>query len=173
VTFGWVRPVVVLPADVAAIGRGERRIVFAHERCHLQRAHGLTVILEEVLAAVVWVQPMVRRIIDERRLVREELCDRDAVARLGIEPEEYAAGLLAVAAHCPVPARYAAALSATASAAALRVRFAALIRRSRWSVPEVIAILLLAIALLPGIQPAPGASSHHFHFHDHSFGDRH
>ena len=165
-TFGWLRPVIAIPEEVASLGRSERRIVFAHERSHIERAHGLLVVVEELLVAIVWPQPLLRRVIDERRQVREELCDHDALSRLRITPADYATGLLSVAARCAAFSDPAGTAAATSPASGLRDRFRALAERRRWSLAEVVALLLISVALLPGIQPY--GTHHHSPVHLHS-----
>jgi hypothetical protein len=158
VTFGVRRPAIVLPAALAGrLSVRQRRVVFAHERRHLERLHGLLVIMEEVLGAIGWVQPLFRRVIAEHRRVREELCDAEAVFRLRMAPAQYAACLLEVARLCGGRAAPAAALGATGSAPELRARITHLGLRARWSVPEAAAVILLWALLLPGIRPWPQA----------------
>lgn len=162
VAFGFFRPAIVLPRRaVAGMSRAERHIVLAHERRHLELAHGLAAAAEAWLGAIWWFHPFWWLIVRERRLVREERCDEDVVARLRLDPATYASCLVRVAELCGGGAetRWLPAMAGGARGIAARLNR---LRRPapRWSVLELASALALYAALLPGIRPWPSAARH-------------
>jgi uncharacterized protein (TIGR03435 family) len=94
--FGVFRPVLLLPAGIAArLTPAQLKAILAHELCHVRRLDNLTSAIHMAVEAVFWFHPLVwwigARLIDER----ERACDEE-VLRLGSEPEVYAAGILNV-----------------------------------------------------------------------------
>ena len=82
VTFGLRRPVVLLPADLAA-SRDFRRAVVTHELMHVQRRDWLWVIAEEALRAVLWFHPAIWWLTSRVQLAREEFTDHLTVLATG------------------------------------------------------------------------------------------
>lgn len=151
--FGGFRPALLLPAALHTLSSTQRRIVFAHERCHLERGDGLMTLAEEALGVCAWIHPSFARVISERRRIREELCDAAVLVCTGVSVDDYADCLLAAAALGAGALPCASSFAAVETVAALRRRIVALERRADWSKPELCAALLLWAALLPGIRP--------------------
>ncbi|HVT59386.1 MAG TPA: M56 family metallopeptidase [Thermoanaerobaculia bacterium] len=151
--FGGLRPALLLPAALRTLSSTQRRIVFAHERCHLERGDGLMTLAEEALRVCAWIHPSFARVISELRRIREELCDAAVLVRTGVSVDDYAGCLLAAAALASGAPPCASSFAAIETVAALRRRIAALDRRADWSKPELCAALLLWVVLLPGIRP--------------------
>jgi beta-lactamase regulating signal transducer with metallopeptidase domain len=83
---GLVRPVLILPAALA--GQEETpdaRAVFAHELAHLKRRDHHALWLEEILLAVLAVNPVLPLLRRARAAAREEACD--ALALAGAAPD--------------------------------------------------------------------------------------
>jgi beta-lactamase regulating signal transducer with metallopeptidase domain len=92
-TWGVLRPVILLPPEAAEWPAARRRTVLAHELAHVQRRDALTQWIGHIALIVHWFNPLVwlaaHRLCEER----ERACD-DAVLTLGAEPVEYAQHLL-------------------------------------------------------------------------------
>ncbi|HEY2940987.1 MAG TPA: M56 family metallopeptidase [Vicinamibacteria bacterium] len=110
-TFGWRRPVVLVPPDFPARPRAQRRDALAHELLHVRPADWAETVAEETVSALLWFQPAVACIAAELRLAREELVDAAVVARTHGR-RAYAETLLALAAPSPLPALAASLFSA-------------------------------------------------------------
>jgi TonB family protein len=92
VTFGFLRPVILLPTeclDDASIG--------CHELVHVRRRDWLFTVIEECILSVFWFHPAMWWMIAEIQLAREEAVDREVVAILNSR-EQYLESLLALAA---------------------------------------------------------------------------
>ncbi len=96
VTWGAMRPTLILPADAPRWPDDRARVVMRHELAHIARGDWLAQMLAETLRAVYWFNPLLwiasRRLRDES----ERACD-DAVLRAGVEPANYASHLLELA----------------------------------------------------------------------------
>lgn len=101
VTFGIVRPVVLLPASLAGASASTRRAVVTHELVHVQRRDWLWVIGEELLRAAAWFHPAIWWLTSRIRLTREEFTDHLAVLASGSR-RHYMAALLAFAETAPL-----------------------------------------------------------------------
>jgi beta-lactamase regulating signal transducer with metallopeptidase domain len=96
VTWGVRRPVVLVPSDAVSWTSDRIRAVVSHELAHVQRKDWLTQMSAEVLRACYWFHPLVWVACARLRQESEHACD-DVVLRLGIEPQSYAAHLVALA----------------------------------------------------------------------------
>ncbi len=94
-TWGILRPTVLLPPDCGSWCAVRRRIVLLHELVHVRRLDWLVQMLAQVACACHWFNPLAwlaaRRVAVERELA----CD-EAVVALGTRPSTYAAHLLAL-----------------------------------------------------------------------------
>ena len=96
VTWGALRPKIILP-DGAEDWPDERvRTVLLHEIAHIKRGDWVWQIAAEALRAVYWFNPILWLAGRQLRQESERACD-DVVLQLGVSPSEYAAHLLAVA----------------------------------------------------------------------------
>ena len=94
-TFGMIRPIVLLPAG-APDWPGERlQAVMLHELGHIKRRDWVTAMLAEVVCALYWFHPLVWLAARQLRAESEQACD-DLVLTCGISPAEYAQHLLEV-----------------------------------------------------------------------------
>ncbi|MBM3778829.1 MAG: hypothetical protein FJW23_11430 [Acidimicrobiia bacterium] len=95
-TWGWRRPVILLP-DAAAEWPPERvRVVLAHELAHIDRGDWVANLLAEALRAIHWYNPLFWMAARRLREEAERACD-DRVLELGVAGPDYAAALLDVA----------------------------------------------------------------------------
>lgn len=92
-TWGVVRPVVLLPADAEGWDTERRTVVLAHELAHVRRWDTLTQWVAHLALALFWFNPLVWMAARQMREEREHACD-DAVLSIGTRPVEYADHLL-------------------------------------------------------------------------------
>jgi protein TonB len=75
VTFGFVRPVVLLPDMLRSQSQDIQRVVLCHELFHVRRRDWVWVVAEEIVTAVLWFHPAVVWLISRVRQAREEVVD--------------------------------------------------------------------------------------------------
>lgn len=96
VTWGVMRPTILLPSGAASWPEDRIRAVVAHELGHVQRRDWIVTIGAETLRAIHWFNPVVwaacRRLRDES----ERACD-DVVLRAGCRGVDYASHLVGIA----------------------------------------------------------------------------
>ena len=83
VTFGLVRPVVLLPADFATRSDDIQRAVLSHELFHVKRRDWGWLVLEEVVCALLWFNPAIWWLVSRVQLAREVVVDELAVLATG------------------------------------------------------------------------------------------
>jgi len=102
-TYGLLRPTLLLPRGAEDWSRRRLRAVLVHELAHVRRRDCLTQTLAEVARALHWLNPLAWLAVRRMRVEREYACD-DAVLARGARGPEYANELLSLArAHRPAP----------------------------------------------------------------------
>jgi len=96
VTFGFLRPVVLLPAAFPELKPSIQQAILAHELLHVRRRDWLVTLMEELVRAVLWFHPAVWWLLGETQLAREQVVDRASV-EMTRSREEYVDALLAIA----------------------------------------------------------------------------
>jgi beta-lactamase regulating signal transducer with metallopeptidase domain len=96
VTWGFARPVVLLPCAATEWGREERRIVLLHELAHVRAADWLFNLAARLVCAVYWFHPGVWRVARGLREDCELACD-DRVIAAGVRRSDYAELLVSAA----------------------------------------------------------------------------
>jgi TonB family protein len=96
VTFGVLRPVVLLPPQFPELEAQVREAILSHELQHVRRRDWLFLLGEELVRAVFWFHPAIWWLLSEIGLAREQEVDRQAVAETRLR-EEYVDALLAFA----------------------------------------------------------------------------
>lgn len=152
VTWGWLRPVVVLPAHAVAWSDAELGIVLTHELAHVRAADWICGIAARAMCAVYWFHPgawwIARRLDEDCELA----CDERVIAS-GVRRSDYAELLVRAASMLPSPAG-ALALSGRRRAG-VRARLAVILDPTRvvrpiarrWSMLSVAATVALAVPM--------------------------
>jgi beta-lactamase regulating signal transducer with metallopeptidase domain len=96
VTFGALRPVVLVPARFPALPAEAQNAILSHELLHVARRDWLFTVAEEIVRAVLWFHPAIWWLLAEIQLAREQAVDAEVV-RLTQAREEYVDALLAIA----------------------------------------------------------------------------
>jgi beta-lactamase regulating signal transducer with metallopeptidase domain len=96
VTWGLLRPKVLLPTAARDWTDDRIRIVLAHELAHIRRADWGAQLVAEALRCVYWFNPLVWIACRRLRAESEHACD-DAVLDLGVKGHEYATHLVDLA----------------------------------------------------------------------------
>lgn len=129
-TWGALRPVVLLPAVARSWPAARRREVLLHELAHVRRGDWAARLMAALICAMHWFNPLAwlaaRRLRDEQELA----CD-DAVLASGARPSDYAAHLLDVARGLRTPFVTAGATVAMARPSQLTGRLLAVLDDSR------------------------------------------
>lgn len=96
VTVGWIRPVILLPAESAGWTGAQRDAVMLHEQEHVRRRDPLVQWLAQLNCCVFWFHPAAWWLEHNLSLLAEEACD-DAVLAGGHSPKQYSAYLIDLA----------------------------------------------------------------------------
>jgi beta-lactamase regulating signal transducer with metallopeptidase domain len=95
-TWGAIRPVLMVPVESDGWTDELKRSVAAHELAHVMRNDYLLQLMAMVTCAIYWFNPLVWMTSHRMRQAAERACD-DQVLKLGTPGEEYAAHLIGVA----------------------------------------------------------------------------
>jgi TonB family protein len=95
-TWGFVRPNLLLPDSSKEWTSQRRRMVLAHELAHIRRADWLFQLLAELACVVYWFNPLFWVARNRLDFESERACD-DTVLNLGFEGPDYATHLLEIA----------------------------------------------------------------------------
>jgi TonB family protein len=96
ITFGVIRPAIVLTPGICAMPAHVQEAIACHELLHVQRRDWLYEVLEAAVVTVLWFHPAIWMLIGRIRLAREQVVD-EATIRLTDSRERYVESLLAVA----------------------------------------------------------------------------
>lgn len=94
-TWGWRRPVILLPQEAAAWTDERLLLVLRHELGHVQRTDVIVSVTTALAALLLWFHPMVWWVWKHAGQAREAACDDLAFQRSQTAPEIFAAELLA------------------------------------------------------------------------------
>lgn len=156
-TWGIVRPVIVLPSSAAHWDDERRRIVLSHELAHIARQDWSLQICAELTSAIYWFHPLIWLAAARLRQESERASD-DAVLLSGVAPSRYASQLLDLARVLENTGRAWSNALAIARPSNLERRFTAMLdpsidrsrlsRRTKLFVPFFALCLLLPLAAL-------------------------
>ena len=161
-TWGAIRPVILLPAYVAEWSAEQRDVVIRHERAHIERRDWMWQAFAQVMTAIFWFHPLMWLAARQLRNEAEHAAD-DATLAGGVQAPDYADRLLAVARQ--LHGRSPATAVAMVRHPALAERVAAILDAGRTrtgaSVRARILILLAAGALLVPLSAFQNRTVHH------------
>ena len=150
-TWGILRPHLLVPAEDGDWSPQRRRVVLLHELAHVKRWDCLTQLLAEIACAVCWFNPLAWMASRRMQNEAERACD-DLVLARGSRPAEYAGHLLeiAVSQH---QGYLAAAMAAIPMArdSKLEGRLLAILDGKRSRRALTLGVVILSLALLAGI----------------------
>jgi TonB family protein len=98
VTFGWRRPVVLLPERFLEFDAEVQQAILCHELLHVERRDWVFTVAEESVRALLWFHPAVWWLVGRIHLVREQLVDRESI-RLTESRDPYLRALLTLGGH--------------------------------------------------------------------------
>ncbi len=83
VTFGWLRPVIILPESFGQLEQGMQRAVVCHELLHVKRRDWLWNTADELVRTLFWFHPAFHWLMRRIQLTREQVVDERVVHLLG------------------------------------------------------------------------------------------
>ena len=96
VTWGILKPVIVLPESAREWSEERKRVVVRHEMAHIARRDAATQLAATLASVIYWVHPLVIVAAQRLRAECERACD-ERVLEMGTPATDYAAHLLDVA----------------------------------------------------------------------------
>jgi beta-lactamase regulating signal transducer with metallopeptidase domain len=161
-SWGLLRPTILLPEGAERWPNGRLVSVLLHELAHVRRRDCLSQVLAEIALALHWLNPLAWVAVRRLRIEREHACD-DVVLAAGARPSDYAEELISLAKGFQPASRTGRAAVAMARPSHLATRIRALFQeRSReQSFPKAAALAAVAGQLVTGlaaVAPAPRAA---------------
>ena len=157
VTWGWVHPVILLPAQAGEWPIERRRVVLVHELAHVKRWDCLSQFVAGVACAIYWFNPLAWVALRQMRIERERACD-DRVIDGGVKASVYAVHLVEIASTFASAPRLAGVAMARSSQLTERISSIVAHPRSRRRSPLAILAVLVAlgtaILAIGGNEPA-------------------
>jgi len=168
-TWGFYRPVILLPSNAETWSDRERASILLHELAHVHRRDSLYQLLSTIATAVFWFHPVVWLASWAMRAEAENAAD-DAVIRSGVRATDYASQLLALAAQYGETRRTRLSLGVfMIKKSGMEKRLRSIVdpkrRRQDATMSQIVSIALVAVTgvfLLTNIRPIlkAGAESH-------------
>lgn len=162
-TWGFLRPVVMLPADADEWSAERRRAVLLHELAHVARLDCLVQLVAAAACALYWFHPAAWMAARRLRNESERACDDRALA-CGTPAADYASHLLGVACKARAPRLIGAAAIGMAQRSTLESRLLSVLddtvpRRAMSKRARAACALLLglALAVLAAVTPVSRA----------------
>jgi TonB family protein len=100
VTFGVLRPVVLLPSAFPNLIPRVREAILCHELLHVRRRDWVFTLAEELVRTVLWFHPAIWWLLGQIQLAREQAVDQEVVQATQAR-DEYVDALLAIAGARP------------------------------------------------------------------------
>ena len=158
VTWGVIRPIVLLPVDADTWSAERKRLVIAHELAHVTRQDWLMRLLAEVARSIHWFNPLFWIACARLRHESEYACD-DVVLETGIAGTSYASHLVDLARTLRVHGRTWLPAPSIARPSTLERRVRAMLNPQLRRRPASITLRLALIAMLCGIALPIAAAS--------------
>lgn len=163
VTWGFLHPVILLPAQSEEWSGDCLRAALLHELAHIQRHDWLTQVLGRLACALYWWHPLVWQVARQTRAESERACD-DLVLGTGMTPADYAERLVDVVRSLPVGAATPTAAIAMALPSEVEGRVQAVLAKGRnrrplgrlsaWATAVLLALCVAPLAALTPIRSA-------------------
>ncbi len=131
-TWGVLRPVVLLPSESNGWNDARRRVVLLHELAHVKRLDVLFQLIARLACALYWFHPLAWYALWRLRVERELACD-DCVVASGERPTDYASQLVEIA-RAYQPLRFSVGV-AMARSTKLEQRIVAMLDQARSHLP--------------------------------------
>ncbi len=152
ITFGWLRPEIVLPDDLSP---EERQLAIDHEMVHIRRADYAAAWAERLVAVLFAVHPLVHVLRRECGLLRELSCDAALMEQGLTDKPSYARLLYTLADRSPVTP--AASIAMVQSPSFIRKRIEAMSSRfsinmnvtTRWVLAGLVLVVIAGLMSLP------------------------
>ncbi len=96
-TFGFLQPVVLLPAHFTSLAETTQTAIAAHELLHVRRRDWLWTLAEEAVSVLLWFHPAIAWLISRIRLAREQHVDEVVADAIGSR-DAYVDALMTMAA---------------------------------------------------------------------------
>ncbi len=105
ITFGWARPIVMVPMSFNRLSVDEQEGVACHELLHIHRRDWPVALAEEIVRAILWFHPAVWFLLPRIALSREQVVDAGTVEMTG-KRRQYLDALwqIVVSSHKPAAA---------------------------------------------------------------------
>jgi TonB family protein len=100
VTFGFLHPAILLPANFSELDVTVQEAILCHEILHVRRRDWLFTLAEELIRSIFWFHPAIWWLLGEIGLAREQVVDRQVV-ELTRSRDQYVDALLAIAGAKP------------------------------------------------------------------------
>jgi len=146
-TWGWWRPVVLLPFDADRWTAERQRVVLLHELAHIKRWDYLTQWNARIVCALFWSNPLVWVAARRMRIERERACD-DLVLTGGCKASDYADHLVEIARTFRRIPQVSGIPMARSSGLERRVASIVDASRTRHMRPVVLAVVMITVVLL-------------------------
>ncbi len=147
VTFGFLRPVILLPAQFPEMPTEMQEAILCHETLHVHRHDWLFTAAEELIRAGLWFHPAIWWLLGEIQLTREQTVDHAAVGMTNA-PDRYVDALLA-AAGAPLQADLAPA-PLFLRKRHLKQRVVSILKEKKMSKTRTVSTLAAGLAILAG-----------------------
>ena len=149
VTFGFLMPVVLLPASFVWLDEVTQEAILCHEIQHVRRKDWLFTLAEEAVRTVLWFHPAIWWVLGEIQLAREQTVDREVIA-MTRSRDEYVDALLAVAGANPPINNYLAQAPLFLRRRHLKQRVISILKEGHMSKTRSVSALAASLLLLAG-----------------------